>query len=1107
MMDDSSRFLRQLQREQNKLDKLYRNSFIDYERLRKQIKKIVYYEQANHDPTVNHQASNPLAVNNPVESSNNSRVSRSHQQFWQLMESDLDKLNQFFLSKDESCNQLFDELGLDCVELLDQPVHPLTTVTFAKVLIDTFPAHAGAVLEPAIHQTAAQVNLNELNPPQVALFQRFLSLCFELDQLRKFLVLNYIILWKTVKKYDKHTRSNSTEQFLQQLNNEAFASNKIASLLSRAHTITDRLLNKQFQADKAKGNNVACPICLNPLERPLQLSCEHSFCFDCVTKQPCFGTSCPLCKKEQQIAFNNLTIDSILSRFTQINLNETQSQPIVNDLSLEDQNSMDRAFSSLSNTFLAPNTPNVGNLNNLILRMTSSNANVGVATSGPNASPDNAVAAAASVSPTAFLNIDRLSSFNSQAALNLQDESEYQLADGVTPHQSAMFLQHFFSNSGFKPKRGQGVSCHQCKTTKDPQFLLFCTNKAEKNVRKRRCRKKYCESCLKRSYSKAVAEAMKIDPVNWRCPSCLSLCLCAACQRRGPGEEGDDADCCTAGENESGESNSSVSDQKSFADCNAEKQQSIIQNVLAYGQALAKMEEAAAANTGTNPQNSNPLSSPTSTVAMSGEAQVSPDDSLMSNNDLAAVQPIVKLELEEAQQAQWESPQLKSSSLLRLVQKAVPATATGVPNHLNFAPILSGVAATANANNFSTFSTPNSPLSPLNTTPNTPSESPAHSPRRLSRVINNSTTAAAGNNSAASRSVPARSRTIRGGSLDNSMATARASPQLKQSSRSSQATVRKFDESSTAGSLLPDLNGFVVNAATLEALQKMQTLAKLNQLGILNTANLFNKDGQLDLNLLNGLSNLGANLMDSPEEFSPRKAEETVDNNLLALYIKSQLGNNNPKQTNNNMQQQLRYQILQKQAEQNKFQQPTQRGNKTNSSIPQNHSFNQLNSLERNNSNNNGMSKARSNSTPSMQELEKQQSKHNSNTNINSNNTNNNMHFSNDYNSSNDLNLSGLDSYTNINIDALNNNNDLLLRNISAASFSFDSLPLPGSLISFDTANNLISRNEDLFSNPHSNLRLTSAMNENTFRLTSAAADQYLKDIVDHGNGNNSIMQ
>jgi hypothetical protein len=40
-------------------------------------------------------------------------------------------------------------------------------------------------------------------------------------------------------------------------------------------------------------------------------------------------------------------------------------------------------------------------------------------------------------------------------------------------------------------KKHVRVSCHQCKTTKDDGLLLFCTTKAEKGKRKRKCRKKY----------------------------------------------------------------------------------------------------------------------------------------------------------------------------------------------------------------------------------------------------------------------------------------------------------------------------------------------------------------------------------------------------------------------------------------------------------------------------------------------------------------------------------------------------------------------------------------------------------------------------------------
>ena len=46
-----------------------------------------------------------------------------------------------------------------------------------------------------------------------------------------------------------------------------------------------------------------------------------------------------------------------------------------------------------------------------------------------------------------------------------------------------------------------GNSCHQCKTAKDASLLLFCTSAAEKGVRKRRCRKKYCDSWSARRHS------------------------------------------------------------------------------------------------------------------------------------------------------------------------------------------------------------------------------------------------------------------------------------------------------------------------------------------------------------------------------------------------------------------------------------------------------------------------------------------------------------------------------------------------------------------------------------------------------------------------------
>ena len=49
----------------------------------------------------------------------------------------------------------------------------------------------------------------------------------------------------------------------------------------------------------------------------------------------------------------------------------------------------------------------------------------------------------------------------------------------------------------------------QCKTTKPAEQLLFCTSQAD-GKRKRKCRKKYCESCLRRSVSR-VRSLFSVD--------------------------------------------------------------------------------------------------------------------------------------------------------------------------------------------------------------------------------------------------------------------------------------------------------------------------------------------------------------------------------------------------------------------------------------------------------------------------------------------------------------------------------------------------------------------------------------------------------------------
>eukprot|EP01083_Nonionella_stella_P095612 268462_1 len=87
------------------------------------------------------------------------------------------------------------------------------------------------------------------------------------------------------------------------------------------------------------------------------------------------------------------------------------------------------------------------------------------------------------------------------------------------------------------------ASCHQCKKTKITIELLYCTFSPEPDdngVKSRRCRKKFCDLCLKRylhpeivrmMFKKQTAAILAGLVFKWNCPSCTNECSCATCER------------------------------------------------------------------------------------------------------------------------------------------------------------------------------------------------------------------------------------------------------------------------------------------------------------------------------------------------------------------------------------------------------------------------------------------------------------------------------------------------------------------------------------------------------------------------------------------------
>ena len=91
---------------------------------------------------------------------------------------------------------------------------------------------------------------------------------------------------------------------------------------------------------------------------------------------------------------------------------------------------------------------------------------------------------------------------------------------------------------------GNGSSCHQCKSLRPVNQLMYCCNnkkrgskasQQQRDATKPSCRKKFCDVCLAKFYGQKPSSDDMIrsgTDSSWECPSCVGICTCAACRRR-----------------------------------------------------------------------------------------------------------------------------------------------------------------------------------------------------------------------------------------------------------------------------------------------------------------------------------------------------------------------------------------------------------------------------------------------------------------------------------------------------------------------------------------------------------------------------------------------
>ena len=272
-------------------------------------------------------------------------------------------VDEFFVEQEANYIQRLAEVS----QALASPMSWLTVKTgeFAVKEDITLPQLA-AMLEEGVHMRSEKKQA----------LDSFIALCADIDELRKYSVINSLAIRKIVKKHDKCSPIKLLPNVLDFVKTRAFTmSRRLATTFTHAQCIANeiiaagthmkpelddytcasppfRLTSITLMRENTRQATIAvqhlftpfvapgdcspcrCSICLEVLKMPVVLSCAHRFCYSCLSEvawHSCTkGTdgACPLCKKETNLDPNHYDIHPVLNRFVRSHFSDdTSSSP------------------------------------------------------------------------------------------------------------------------------------------------------------------------------------------------------------------------------------------------------------------------------------------------------------------------------------------------------------------------------------------------------------------------------------------------------------------------------------------------------------------------------------------------------------------------------------------------------------------------------------------------------------------------------------------------------------------------------------------------------------------------------------------------------------